>query len=317
MKSSRHLQREVSLRQEIDRLRNEVGDDPEGWDRYARRGNRGGLAAAQRELADISEDFEWTFDGTGVFDHGIAMNRLIELAEPLGQTLRWTARDLLQIEGGGENVTNTAELVEPLVTGMFAGSFGVRLSRPPIDEQLSMTQPTLFDRTVDRVLLILGATHDEEPEMAIFDALEGLRQTSLNGLEKLSRQLVEAGRSTHVRWRRDILLTVSPRDALLLAETIASAEPAEEDITIVAELRGGDIDGTVHLVEAVPNEPNRHYRGKTEPDATSALRGIALGSMVRATLLVVTLTSDVLSKTKETYVLRQITPLGQDILPEN
>ncbi len=317
MRSSHHLQREISLRQEVDRLQAALAHEATGWGLYAHRRNRDRLAAAQEEMSQISEDLEWVFAGEGIYSNGIALNRLIELSEPLGRALRWTSKDLLLLEGVPESSVSNGNLVEPVITSTFRGSFGLRLARPPVDEQLLFgSEETLFERSVSRLVAVFAAAHDsEDPRDAILESLRGFRQHTLNGIRDLSDRLAKGGRPSLIRWRRDEIVTVRSVDAREIEETIAGADPNEREITVRAALTGADlVSRSFHLVERRPGLRDRHYRGKTEPDAIAGLR-IQLGTEVEAKILVLSIDSLLLAEPKESFLLRRITPV-QELGPQ-
>ncbi len=314
MRSSEFLRREISLRRRLADLQREAGETTEGWGRLAHQRNRQQLARANRQLSEVGGDLEWAFDGVGVYADRIAMGRLVSLADPLAQALRWTGRDILFLEGGGPVAgVELKDLVEPVVTGTFSGaSFGLRLSRAPVLEQLSIFEEPLFNRVAERVVTIFRAATGEESPSAVLDELTGLRQRTLNGLRSLAERLAESGGQSRIRWRGDTVVVVAPDDAQLLAETLSQVEPREADVTIQAVLQGADLGtGSFHLV-VVTSEGEKHYRGRSEPEAIPQLRGLGLGTRVSATLRVVLLDSPLLEEPRESYVLRQIEPRGQE-----
>ncbi len=315
MNSSEFLRREISLRERLAELQQEAGEAEDGWGRLTHQRNRQQLVRARRELADVSDDLEWAFDGLLVYSDRIAMSQLIRLAGPLAQALRWTGRDILFVEGGAPVVgTTLSELVEPVLTGTFSGaSFGLRLSRSPVPEQLRLLEEPLFNRVVERVVTIFRAATMGDSATAVLDELGGLRQRSVNGLRTLAERLAESGGRSHIRWRGDTVLVVSPDDAQLLATTLSQVEPTEANRTIRAVLQGADLgSGSFHLIERQVPEREKHYRGRAEPEGITQLRGVGLGTEVTATLRVVLLDSPILEEPKESYVLRQIAPLAQE-----
>jgi hypothetical protein len=304
LKNSRHLRQEIRLRKQVDDAQRQVGDDVEGWGRYAAQHNRRKLAQAERDLAETIGGFEWEFDGLGVYGTRIALGRLTELARPLGQAMRQTARDLLFHEGPVETDADLRDLVEPVVAGTFGGSFGLRLAAPPVTEHLTLLEAPLFERTATRIINIFQAA--AESEEAVFQELAGLRQLTLSGLQALAEKLAEAGRPAVIRWQGETVVTVQPEFSETLVRAISASNPREEEAVVEATLAGADLDlGNFHLLVSEA-ENVRHVRGKAEPGLS--LRGIRLGSRVTATLLIVRLDSPVLEEPKESYFLRSITP---------
>jgi hypothetical protein len=266
-------------------------------------------------LAAVGGNFEWEFNGLGVQDGVISMRRFEDLISPLGQTMRWTARDILFVEGLPETDAAVADLVEPVLVGTFAGSFGILLGRTSASEQLAF-EGSLFDRTVERVMAIFRAAATDDPQREVLNTLTGFRARTLNGLQHLSERLAEAGLPSVIRWQGESVLTVKPEQAAVVVAAITEATPHEEEVTVQARLEGADLDtGSFHLVVVRPDpERDRHYRGKAESSASSALRGIRLGASVSATLVVLSVDSPILEQPKETFVLRQIAATDQDEL---
>ena len=195
LKSGQHLRTELDLRVSIEELRARRPSDT--WDSYAREKNRRGTARTQTQLDALSPDFEWFFDGLGVYGHRIAMRRLRNVTDPLGRSLRWIGRDLIFLEGGVESDSPIRDLVEPLVSGMgIEGSFGIRLTRPFASEQTSLFQDPLFERTADRIISIFNAGKDVDHPATVLNAVAGLRRRSIAGLRDLSLALAAGGRPT-------------------------------------------------------------------------------------------------------------------------
>lgn len=308
LRSLKYMQREMALRRQIDALQQQVGDQLEGWGRLARRTNLEHLAELGHKLSRTTGELEWSFDGLGVYGNHIAISRLVDLAAPLGQSLRWAGHDIILLEGQPPSFADNRDLVDPVVTGTFDGSFGLALSRPPVTEQPSMSG-TVFERAVKRVLMVFQAANADDPRAEVLQALIGLRKNTLSGLQTLSGRLAEAGRPSWIRWQGETVVTVHPEDAGVVAETISSAQLREEETTVRAVLEGADlVSGNFHLVMR-RKDRDKHYRGRAEADAVAGLRGVRLGTRVSATLLVVLLDSPFLEEPKESYVLRSITPL--------
>jgi len=305
VKSSNQLRREIRLRQSIRESQHSIDDHTDGWGRLADERNRELLRRAETELAAVTDDLEWEFDGEGVYDGRIAMGRLVDLAGPLGRAFRGTARDLLFLDGRRPGAA-LQDLTEPVVAGTFSGSFGLRISASPVAEQLTLEGP-LFDRTASRIVDIFSAARVVDGREGILENLGGLRESTLRGFQRLSEQLAAAGRSSIIRWQGETVVTVPPEAASTLAATIAEAHPSERDETIEAVLIGADLSsGRFHL-EAQQVTGPQQYTGKADPDAVAELRGVKLGTRVSATLLVIELESPLLEEPKASYVLQRIT----------
>ena len=307
MRSSTHLRREVALRRRALELQREVGDHSEGWGKYAYHRAVVDLARAEVDLARLSGNLEWEFSGAGIWDDGrISLKRFQSILIPLAMTMKWTARDILFVDGLPQSRATLDELTDPVFAGTFAGSFGIRLERNPVAEQTSLFQEPIFDRTAERLLEIYRAARGDDPIPDVLDTLNGLRKTTLTNVSRLSQRLADAGRPAVIRWQGESVLTVTPEDAAVVVAAISDATPSEEVRTIDALLVGGDYEsGTFHLRESRP-DGDRDLRGKAEPQARAALDGMALNRRVRASLVVLTVDSPVLERPKETFLLRAI-----------
>lgn len=309
LRSSKQLQTEISLREHIEELSRATAEEEDPWSTYAAQSNRRELMRAKTDLAQVEGGLEWAFEGTGVRGQVMAMNRLAPLIADLGQTLRWTARDILVDEGAPLGIVERKEVVEPAVAGTFGGSFGIRIVASPTIEQMTLAG-TLFDRAATRVVDIFESAHADEPEPAITEAIAGLRQRTIDGLKKLSSQLAEAGKPSRIRWQGRTIVTVTTSDATLLNEAISGVTVVEETVEVIGELVGGDYKaGQFHIEVAGDPEP-KVYRGKTEEgDVRTHLKGLELGTMVKVTLDVVETHSRFFEIPRETYVLRRVEPL--------
>jgi hypothetical protein len=310
MKSSRHLRTEIALRSNIERLQVETGDSEEEWGRLVRRRNLHELAGARSELAAIGHDLEWEFDGQGIFSEGkILVRRLENILIPLGQAMRGTARDIMFVEGQPDSTASVAELAEPVVTGTFANSFGIKFARSPVAiEQANFFGNVVFDRMADRVLQILQASILPDPGEDLAQSLNGLRQYTLTGWRRLSDEIAKQGVPSKVRWRGETVVTVTPLHAARLSETILQTHATEESRTVIGVLQGGDLDSGTFHIETDPGDPERerHYRGRAEPESIGRINGIPFGALVRAELTVITTDTPLWERPKETYVLRLI-----------
>jgi hypothetical protein len=306
-KSKSLLRQEISLRKELERIQSGRKISSE-WDRFEASQNRMMLARAQKFFAATGTDLDITVDGVGIYGHTISLGRLASVSEPLGRAFRWTGNDIAFVEGGVDTRQNAKQLAEPVLAGTFGGSFGLRLSRAPIEEQGVLNQEPLFDRTAQRFIQIFLAAHDAEPATAIAEAVLGLRTTAVNALRDFAAQLGELGSPSIFQWREETVLTISASDARFISTTIGAVEPREETRTIRARLEGGDIDtGRFHLIDEVLD---RHYRGKSDPTAATRLNGLVLGTMVDAVLTVIVTDSPALDNPRESFVLREITPMN-------
>ena len=263
-------------------------------------------------LASIGEELDWIFDGQGIFSEGrILVRRLQALLNPIAATMRNTARDIMFVEGKPESSASVSDLAEPVVTGTFAGSFGIKIARSPLAvEQASLFGDLIFDRTADRIMQILQASILPDPGEDLVQSLNGLRQTTLNGWHQLSVVMADQEVPSVIRWKGESLVTVTPHHASRLGELVSRVEATEHTRTVVGRFPGGDIEsGAFHIVADDP-EGERHYHGRVESEI-GRLRGIPLGAQVRAELNVIVSDSVLWEKPRETYVLQNIEVVGE------
>jgi hypothetical protein len=309
-KSAQRLQYEINLREKVDQLSQELTEPRDEWDRLSLERNANRLAAAIIELDAVRGYLEWSFAGRGVYAQSISLGRLAGILDPLGQSLRWIARDLQLIEGGPPPMTDLADLVEPVLTDTFRGSFGIRVAPPPVTEQLSLVDAgSLFERAASRLVQILSTAQSDDVRGQLITVVLGLRSRSVSGLRRLTFALAEGDGASYLRWKGGTPIRIAAADAQLLHEILEHVEPTERQRTIEASLQGGDLSSRqFHLVAQVDDEI-RHYRGKAEESTVSRLVGLGLGSRVRAVLTVIETDSPLLSEPRETYVLAAVEPI--------
>lgn len=302
LRSERLLRLEASLRRDVERLQSERGATDE-WEQRDRDLNLSRLAQIEVDLSSIGEGMDWVFDGFGVFETGMSALRLAKLVDPLSRSFRAIANDLVSIEGGTARGARVKELAEPVFSGTFAGSFGIRLTRAPNEEQTELNQGTLFERTASRIVQIYDAAHQPDSRSAIVEVLEGLRRNSLAAIRDLSQQLRFSDRASVIRWQGDTVVAVSPSNAEQVVDAIAGTDMREEQREIIGRLEGGDLEtGRFHIVD----DEGSSYTGRAERDAAMQLSGLTLGEIVTAQLIVVITDAPALSEPSEDYTLVQI-----------
>lgn len=311
IRSSDYLQTQLRLRTRLEELREQnLGDETltpdSGWDYFERQRSYERIQELRQEIADVSDDMEWVFDGRGVYGESIAMKRLQSLIEPLGQTMRWTGRDLIMAQGGVSAGAPTTQLVEPVIVGTVSGSFGIRIARAPVAEQVTLFGGSIFDLTAAFVVGVFETARDNLDQHIIREELLGLRQNALAGFRKLALRLAESGEPTRIRWQRDTVVAVDVRTAERLAETLGSVEAGAETRVLQGVLPGGDIsDGRFHLVVET-DEGTIQYRGDVAEDVVDGLRAIQYGGRVEATVNVLFTDSPLREDPVEDYVLVDI-----------
>ena len=261
------------------------------------------------ELAAIQDELEWSFSGRGVYGSTISMKRLTSLISPIGQVLRSMARDVARVQGRPAT-DNFGDLIEPVVTDTFSGSFGIRVGPAPVMEQLAL-EGSLFERTADQVVEVLSAAQAGDVEERVVALLAGLSKSTVNGFKALATQLVVAGEPTSVRWRGDTVVTISTAEAERLAAVLGQVDATDESITIVGILEGGDrTAGEFHIAAEVEGRVAR-YKGKADPAAVAHLTGLALGASVVAQIRIDRQESPLFEKPRVNYVLEAIGRLGE------
>lgn len=317
LRSSTFLRTQLLLRRQEERQRIEaLGREPtidgEPFDFYARRRGLQRIAVLQRDLARVGPELDVSIEGPGVYRDSASFRRLTVLMDPLGQALRYTARDIFRVYGE-ELVPGVAldELAEPVFAGSFAnGSFGIHVSRSPVGEQPTLFNDVpLFDRSVDTFLDVFRAARDEADPAPIIESVAGLRTFAVSGYKKLANVLSLSSSTTTLRWHSDEIIAVTPAIADMVDEALSTVSTHEETIRVIGTLTGSDMnDERFHVIVREPDR-DRHYRGGVEADALAALKEITPDTRVRAEIVVHFTESDLLNKPRESYDLRSVTVL--------
>lgn len=318
LKSSSSLREQLLLRRATESARvaalgREPSLDTEPFDFYLHERAIERIAELEAELGILMSDeaFEFEFDGRGVYLHSITFRRLEGLVKPIGQTLRWTARDQAILDGWEGSNEELLMLAEPVLSGTVQSSFGIRITRAPLHEQIAMDHGLLFDRAVDRVMALFRAAHDTNEPAAIVETLSGLRANAVNGFKELALALAQSTVPTRVRWRNEEVIAVSPSTAAVIVEALSNVRVTEENVVVVGVLTGGDLtDERFHLILDEEQAKPRDYKGNVEPNLIETLRSLTLGSRVQATIQVSETESDFLSHPKRSYLLTDIRILG-------
>lgn len=315
LRPRQEIEAHLSFRHDREELRRQQSDGeplalPQGWDYYEQLRNRQEVQRLRAELAEVGEGLDWSFDGEGVYGHGITFARLRRVSDRLGRTLRWTGRDLYALEGYPPQSTNPGVLAEPVVAGTFNGSFGLRVVGAPAAEQFQLDGTSLFDRTAQRVVDIFASAASTESDVGILEHVVGLRRRALKGLTDLATEVTESKRSSYIRWHGDVVVTISPNTAERLVRTLAEVTAREGTRNVVGTLLGGDLSEGGERFHIVPRSREEdqplHYRGGIDPTAVVALRRISLGSTVEAQITVIYTESPLLPEPRESYILKEI-----------
>lgn len=315
--SSSYLQKHLRLLDRAEQFRTEAiadsgGDDP-GWDAHALRRTQREKAHLESLLAGATRQLEWSFSGKRVYGNTIAVNQLVHLLEPIGQTFRWTARDLIMLDGRSPATdAEISELIEPVVSGTGPGSFRVTLQRSPISEQMSLFEPSLFERVADKIVEVLRHARDGDESAVIVGSLSGFRSNTIGGFSKLARALSTVESDTRIQWGNDAVVVLTPPRAHMLAETLETVEAFEETRTVRGTLAGGDVDDERFHLVVYEADGKRDYRGAAEATAVADLRQITYGALVEAEVLVIYTDSSLLASPKESYVLQSVSAVSDE-----
>ena len=242
----------------------------------------------------------------------MTFRRLEAVVAPIGQTLRWTAHDIAIADGDSFLSPRDLDAVrEPVLTGVFDGSFGLTVSRPPVPEQLSLTHQPLFDRTATTFMDVFRTARDTQEPAEVLRVLSSLRHNALNGYRKLGQALSAATQPTRLRWKNDELIAVSSPVAATVVDALGAQTEIEYDIVVVGTLVGGDLpDERFHIEEVDENGRTIHHRGNVEPTVLPKLREFTFGATVRATISVTEVESQYLATPRRTRVLTAIDLIG-------
>jgi hypothetical protein len=322
LRSSTFLREQLRLRKAVEARRLQaIGGEPtleeNPFDYYAHRRAQERIAEIQQDLAaaEGAGPLEFEFEGHDIYSHAIALRRFENLVRPLAKTLRWTAHDHAMLDGvelvPGTTIT---ALAEPVLTGTFGGSFGVRVDRPPLPENLSLFG-SLFDRTAERVVTVFRTARDTDDPAEIVASVAGLRKRAIQGFQELALAITGAAAIARVRWQGAETIAVSSVTAAAVVDALSSIRMDEETITLVGTLTGGDVsDERFHLVVEDESGRRRDVRGNVEPELVSQLKDIHLGSRVQATVTVTYTESDLLGTTRPPmHVLTDIRLLGEGV----
>ncbi len=311
LRSRDHILNQLKLRKAMDDHSAQEAAEPDDWDHYTRIRNHQTLTRLRAELTALSEsDLDLAFNGQGVHGSAMTMRRLNALSFPLRRSLYWTGRDIMALDGEPATEGPATELAEPMVKGMFDGSFGLRVGRIPVSEQLPLGGETLFERAVGRFVNVFQASAESGSADDILGHVIGLRQYTITALTDLARQIADSEAPTYIRWKGNTVLTISPTAAFRLAETLSTVTDREENQRIMGILQGGDLASEHERFHIVPQSRSgddpEHYRGTIAPAAIPSMHELSLGSAVVATVRVIFTESPLLPMPTAAYVLLEI-----------
>lgn len=315
LRSRDHILNQIAFRQAMEGESGHAGtEDSDPWGYYTTTRNRQVLASLKNELAAVSEaDLDLVFNGEGVYGTAITMRRLNALSHPLRRSIFWTGRDIIGLQGEPAAEGSSTELAEPIIKGMFDGSFGLRVGRTPVSEQLPLGGETIFERSVGRVVNVFRASVESASETEMLGQVVGLRQYAIKALTELASQISQSGAPTYIRWKGDVVLAVSPDAAFRLAEALSTVTDREESRRVSGILQGGDLtvgNERFHIVPQARSEDEPgHYRGTITPAALPNMHELPLGSAVTATMRVIYTESPLLAVPGAAYVLLEIEAL--------
>ncbi len=277
-----------------------------------RRANRR-ITDLERELASIGGGLDFVLDGQGVHGNSIELGRLVRLVGPVGGALRNTSRDVLAMDGDKVEPQDRAALIEPVLSTVFGGSFGIRIGPAPARENLSLLHDPLFDRTAEKFVSVLRTARDSDDPQPVIEQLWDLRTRSIQSYKRLADELSDGATTAQVRWRGEVV-SLRPRDAELMVEAVTNVDETEDVRTVVGTLTGGDVtDQRFHLIAPDP-ETGRllDYRGTVADELLPTVRLITLDSRVRAEVAHIITESPLMDTQRVTYELRGLRILDDD-----
>ena len=148
---------------------------------------------------------------------------------------------------------------------LFPGSVGLSIDgpiAPATGEQMAAFEPTLYERSVERVIKVLKAAESDDVEATVLELAAGLSPEAINALRELVTTMVKAGAPTRFAWRgfvnrTELLATVHPAQAMSLVDVLNAVTPATQMIIVEGEVVGLDRhDGSFHFRSA-----DKDFRG--------------------------------------------------------
>ena len=320
LSSLAEVQEQISLRNRVIELRRAalgrqlVPDD--GWDYYEDQRDRRELAALGQRLTDLTGDLVWTIDGKGVYGNSVTMGQLETFSRPLRGLLRWTQRDLVVVQGPPLTDAKMWQLVEPVVAGTVDGSFGLRLTRPPLTEIMDLfSAGTLFEQAAKRIAEIFATAGDSVSGAEVAGTFAGLRSNTRSHLFTLSTAVIESGGTSEVQWQGGEPIPVTSSVAATVIRELQSNPPDPEELTVVGLLDGGAVKGRSFILIADTDEdadkPPARYRGRVSAEVASLLPALHFEERVVATLTVTYTDSPKTLEPKRTYTLTKVQPIGR------
>jgi len=195
-------------------------------------------------------------DGQGIDGHTITLTRLVNFVDPLQRAFVHVAAQ--DVRSAGETFGDEERrLAEARLERTFDGSFGLLIGGPSLSasgEQLEFLRPTLFERSVEKILDVLAAALRENVDEALVDEAVGMNASALGALSDLTGSMAASAAPTRIAWRGVVhdterLLTLLPRQARELQEALQAVEPSVSLRSISGTLHAVDNkDGTFHLV---------------------------------------------------------------------
>lgn len=219
-------------------------------------------------------DLVMVLNGQAVVDHAVEVDFLVKILSPFEKAASAVAQAL-------EDAATKAGVIPAAIRdraavrlqATFAGSFGLLLGGPPLDEQLllpiddDLPRP-LFERAIGRLMAIVDAGNDPDNfDQGILDQIGDLGQRSASHVIDLAKSVSGSGATVEFLWadqshpQRRVLL--SPLVANRLQEVLSHIEMTE----VEQPIRGRLVEASLlRRTFGVELEDGTVIRGGVDPD---------------------------------------------------
>lgn len=220
-------------------------------------------------------DLVMILNGQPVVDHAVEVDFLVKILSPFEKAASAVAQALEDAATkAGVIPAAIRDRVAVRLQATFAGSFGLLLSGPPLDEQLMLPIDEgdlplpLFERAIGRLMAIIEAGQDPDNfDQSILDEIGDLGQRSASHVVDLAKSVSAVGAPVEFLWadaghpQRRVVL--SPLVATRLQEVLTHIEMAE----VEQSLRGRLVEASlVRRTFGVEDEDGNIVRGTVNPD---------------------------------------------------
>jgi hypothetical protein len=232
-------------------------------------------------------DLELTIEGAIVAEHAIPMNFLSKLLDKV-QKLRLASAEIASgsFRDSGRFTNKLWEKNQFMVECFTPSSFAIQLSYPKDIQKTLFTNFDLDKHGENLFLSLLSGDNDIE-DFATITLSPRLRSYYQDFLSFLAENDVVISTRTKTHPYR---VKMTPTNARKRKEIINFTSPTikEEEIEIVGILVMGDLKNNSFAIDA----DESIFRGQVSSDGSEGLKRFALGSKVKAKLLITTVTDD-------------------------